>query len=137
PGPRRRALVPLPHRGGSSAADLAARARSGEPRGSQRSRRADARGIQERRRASVGRHQGRDSRDFWMRPPSARSLAAAVLVRVERGRAFAAAALDVELDRAVQLDARERALATELAYGALRVLPWLVSNRAPHEARHR
>ncbi len=57
--------------------------------------------------------------------PSARTLAAQVLVRVQKDRAFAAAALEAELARAVQLDARDRALATELVYGTLRVLPWL------------
>lgn len=57
--------------------------------------------------------------------PTARSVAADVLVRVQRDRAFAAAALDVELDRNVQLDARDRALATELVYGTLRLHGWL------------
>ena len=56
---------------------------------------------------------------------SARSVAAEVLVRVERDKAFAAAALEAEIARAVQLDPRDRALATELVYGSLRVLPWL------------
>ena len=58
------------------------------------------------------------------RPPHgrrARDVAAHVLVRVEKDDAFAAAALDAELARAVQLDARDRALATELVYGTLRV----------------
>jgi len=56
---------------------------------------------------------------------SARDVAAVVLARVERDGAFASAALDAELSRTVQLDARDRAFATELVYGALRVLPWL------------
>jgi 16S rRNA (cytosine967-C5)-methyltransferase len=56
---------------------------------------------------------------------SARDVAAHVLARVEKDGAFAAAALEAELGRWVQLDARDRALATELVYGALRVLPWL------------
>ncbi|HLK36801.1 MAG TPA: transcription antitermination factor NusB [Polyangiaceae bacterium] len=55
----------------------------------------------------------------------ARSAAAHVLVRVAKDGAFAAAALEAELARAVQLDARDRALATELVYGTLRVAPWL------------
>jgi 16S rRNA (cytosine967-C5)-methyltransferase len=66
--------------------------------------------------------------------PSARSVAAAVLVRVMQDSAFAAAALDAEVSRSAQLDPRDRALATELVYGSLRVLPWLTSRlerRAP------
>jgi 16S rRNA (cytosine967-C5)-methyltransferase len=59
------------------------------------------------------------------RAPTARSIAAEVLVRVERDAAFAAAVLDAELSRAVQLEGRDRALATELVYGTLRVQPWL------------
>ena len=59
------------------------------------------------------------------KPPSAREIAARVILRVLREDAFAAAVLDAELTRAVQLDRAERALATELAYGALRVWPWL------------
>jgi 16S rRNA (cytosine967-C5)-methyltransferase len=57
--------------------------------------------------------------------PTARSVAAKVLVRIDQDGAFAAAALDAELARAVQLEPRDRALATELVYGALRVRPWL------------
>jgi 16S rRNA (cytosine967-C5)-methyltransferase len=56
----------------------------------------------------------------------ARDVAARVLVRVQKDRAFAAAALEAELGRAVQLDPRDRALATELVYGSLRVEPWLL-----------
>src|SRR5215470_13876980 len=67
--------------------------------------------------------------------PSARAVAAAVLVRVEQDGAFAAAVLDAELDRAVQLDARDRALATELVYGALRVAPWLKGRVERHATR--
>jgi 16S rRNA (cytosine967-C5)-methyltransferase len=59
------------------------------------------------------------------RKPGARYLAAFVLARVAKDGAFAAAALDAELGRAVQLDARNRAFATELVYGTLRSLPWL------------
>ena len=54
-------------------------------------------------------------------PPSARTVAARVLERVDRDGAFASAALDAELSRHPQLDARERALATELVYGCLRM----------------
>lgn len=53
-------------------------------------------------------------------PPTARSVAARVLSRVLVDGAYAAAALDAELSRNVQLDARERGLATELSYGVLR-----------------
>lgn len=55
----------------------------------------------------------------------ARDVAARVLVRVEKESAFAAAALESELARAAGIDARDRALATELVYGTLRVMPWL------------
>jgi 16S rRNA (cytosine967-C5)-methyltransferase len=51
---------------------------------------------------------------------SARTLAAAVLVRVLKDRAYASAALDAELARVPQIDPRDRSLATELTYGALR-----------------
>jgi 16S rRNA (cytosine967-C5)-methyltransferase len=56
----------------------------------------------------------------------ARDVAARVLVRVAKDRAFAAAALEAELSQAVELDPRDRALATELVYGSLRVEPWLL-----------
>lgn len=58
-------------------------------------------------------------------PPTARNIAAEVLARVERDNAFAAAVLDHELKRAVQLSPRDRALATELLYGTLRLKPLL------------
>jgi 16S rRNA (cytosine967-C5)-methyltransferase len=58
-------------------------------------------------------------------PTGARTIAASVLTRVAKDGAFAAAVLDAELARSVQLDARERAFATELVYGTLRLLPWL------------
>lgn len=51
---------------------------------------------------------------------TARGVAATVVERVLRDEAFAAAALDAELDRAAQLDDRDRRLATELTYGTLR-----------------
>ncbi|MFZ5891585.1 MAG: RsmB/NOP family class I SAM-dependent RNA methyltransferase [Myxococcota bacterium] len=64
--------------------------------------------------------------------PSARSVAARVLGRVFVDEAFAAAALDAELSRAAQLDARERGLATELVYGVLRTQPALEARLARH-----
>lgn len=59
------------------------------------------------------------------RIPGARGVAAFVLSRVAKDGAFASAVLDAELARSVQLDARDRAFATELVYGTLRALPWL------------
>lgn len=58
-------------------------------------------------------------------PVTARNIAAEVIGRVERDNAFAAAVLDHELKRSVQLSPRDRALATELLYGTLRVKPLL------------
>jgi 16S rRNA (cytosine967-C5)-methyltransferase len=63
-------------------------------------------------------------------PPSqvgrgARDVAARVLARVTRDGAFAAAALDAEIQRA-SLDPRDARLATELTYGVLRTEGWLV-----------
>ena len=69
------------------------------------------------------------------RAPTARSVAAEVVVRVLRDKAFAAAALDADLERNVQLDARDRGLATELAYGTLRLLGWLEKRVTRHAAR--
>ena len=60
------------------------------------------------------------------RPASGRDVAARVLARVAKDGAFAAAALDAELAKTVQLEPRDRALATELVYGSLRVQPWLL-----------
>jgi 16S rRNA (cytosine967-C5)-methyltransferase len=57
----------------------------------------------------------------------ARSVAARVLERVERDGAYAAAALDAEIERNPQLDVRDRALATEIAYGVLRTRGTLTS----------
>ncbi|MGC4091010.1 MAG: transcription antitermination factor NusB [Polyangiaceae bacterium] len=59
-------------------------------------------------------------------------MAAKVLARVADDKAFAAAALDAELSRSVQLDARERGLATELVYGVLRSEPALSARLAKH-----
>lgn len=69
------------------------------------------------------------------RAPTARSVAADVVVRVLRDKAYAAAALDAELERNVQLDVRDRALATELAYGTLRLLGWLEKRVARHATK--
>ena len=66
---------------------------------------------------------------------SARSIAAHVIERVEREGAFAAAVLDAAVERFPELDPRERALATELAYGALRTAPYLEQRLAEHAAR--
>ena len=65
----------------------------------------------------------------------ARGVAAAVVARVVGDGAFAAAALDAELDRAVQLDGRDRALATELVYGTLRLFGWLEERVGRHAKR--
>ncbi|MDB4934185.1 MAG: Ribosomal small subunit methyltransferase [Labilithrix sp.] len=70
-----------------------------------------------------------------LRVPTARSVAAEVVVRVLRDKAFAAAALDADLERNVQLDVRDRALATELAYGTLRLLGWLEKRLNRHASR--
>jgi 16S rRNA (cytosine967-C5)-methyltransferase len=67
--------------------------------------------------------------------PTARSVASSVLVRVTRDGAFAAAALDTELDRNVQLEPRDRALTTELVYGTLRLHGWLEQRLAKHAPR--
>jgi 16S rRNA (cytosine967-C5)-methyltransferase len=67
--------------------------------------------------------------------PNARSIAAHVVERVYREGAFAAAVLDAAMDRFPELDPRERALATELAYGALRTGPYLERRIARHAAR--
>jgi 16S rRNA (cytosine967-C5)-methyltransferase len=64
--------------------------------------------------------------------PSARSIAAHVVERVEREGAFAAAVLDAAVERFSELDPRDRALATELAYGALRTAPYLTERLARH-----
>lgn len=69
------------------------------------------------------------------RAPTARSVAAEVVVRVLRDKAYAAAALDADLERNVQLDVRDRALATELAYGTLRLMGWLEKRVGRHASR--
>jgi len=66
---------------------------------------------------------------------SARSVAALAVVRVLRDGAFAAAALSAELDRASNLQERDRALATELLYGTLRMRGALEARLAPFAPR--
>lgn len=66
---------------------------------------------------------------------SARALAVRVLERVERDGAYAAAALDAELDRHPQLDPRDRALLSELVYGVLRTQTALERRLGEHAPR--
>lgn len=68
-------------------------------------------------------------------PPNARTIAARVLERVERDGAYAAAALDTEIERHPQLDLRDRALATEIVYGVQRTRRALVSRLEQHAPR--
>ena len=68
-------------------------------------------------------------------PPSARQLAARVLVRVDQDGAYAAAALDAEFGRYPQLQSRDRALATELVYGCLRSRGALLSRLRRYASR--
>ncbi|HKQ68421.1 MAG TPA: transcription antitermination factor NusB [Polyangiaceae bacterium] len=67
--------------------------------------------------------------------PNARSIAAHVIERVLREKAFAAAVLDAALERYPELDPREKGLATELAYGALRTAPYLETRLSNHATR--
>lgn len=62
---------------------------------------------------------------------SARGVAVQALIRVLRDGAFGAAALSAELERAPALAERDRALATELFYGALRGKTALEARLAP------
>jgi 16S rRNA (cytosine967-C5)-methyltransferase len=64
--------------------------------------------------------------------PSARSIAAHVVERALAEGAFAAAVLDAAVERFPELDPRERALATELAYGALRTAPYVTERLTRH-----
>ncbi|HWP08933.1 MAG TPA: transcription antitermination factor NusB, partial [Polyangiaceae bacterium] len=66
---------------------------------------------------------------------SARVVAVRVLERVERDGAFAAAALDAELDRHPQLDVRDRGLSSELVYGVLRTRRALGERLLAHAPR--
>ncbi len=68
------------------------------------------------------------------RVESARSVAAHAVLRVLKDGAFGAAALSAELDRS-QLDERDRALATELLYGTLRLRAALEARLAEHAPR--
>ncbi|HEX4474845.1 MAG TPA: transcription antitermination factor NusB [Polyangiaceae bacterium] len=68
-------------------------------------------------------------------PMSARSLAARVLERVNRDAAYAAAALDAEIERHPSLDTRDVALATELVYGVLRTRSVLVRELTRYASR--
>lgn len=56
---------------------------------------------------------------------TARSVASTAIARVFGDRAFAAAALDAEIERHPQLDRRDAGLATELVYGVLRTYGFL------------
>ncbi len=58
-------------------------------------------------------------------------MAALAVVRVLRDGAYAAAALSAELERATALSERDRALATELCYGTLRLRTALEARLAP------
>jgi 16S rRNA (cytosine967-C5)-methyltransferase len=75
----------------------------------------------------MGKGAGPEGRERLRRPHGPRAIAAAVLLRVERDKAFASAALESELARSPQVAPRDRALATELVYGSLRVMPWLIA----------
>jgi len=66
---------------------------------------------------------------------SARSVAVQALIRVLRDGAFGAAALSTELERAPGLAERDRALATELLYGTLRLKSALEARLAPFAPR--
>ncbi len=68
------------------------------------------------------------------RAPDARELATFVLFRVAEDGAYASRVLDAELGRA-RLDPRDAALATEIVYGALRVLPTLDAAYGVHLRR--
>jgi 16S rRNA (cytosine967-C5)-methyltransferase len=68
-------------------------------------------------------------------PPTARDLASRVLLRVEGDGAFAAPALDAELDRHPALDPRERRLTTELVYGVIRTRGALMRRLLAHAPR--
>ena len=75
------------------------------------------------------------AKDAPARAVTARSLAARVIERVEEDSAYAAAALDAELDRHPALDPRERALAAELSYGVLRTRRALEARITAHAPR--
>ncbi len=64
--------------------------------------------------------------------PTARSIAALVVERVLKDAAYLSRALDAELQRHPQLEARERALAAELSYGSIRCHGMLVAELSRH-----
>ena len=66
---------------------------------------------------------------------SARTVAVQAVIRVLRDDAFAAAALSTALERSRGLQDRDRALATELLYGTLRVRTALEARLAPFAPR--
>jgi len=68
-------------------------------------------------------------------PAGARSVAVQALIRVLRDSAFGAAALSAELERAHGLEERDRALATELFYGTLRLQNALEARLTAHAPR--
>lgn len=87
------------------------------------------------KRAGGARSRGGPTREGRADVPSARAVAVTVVARVLSDAAWTAAVLDAELDKHVQLDARERALATELSYGTLRHHGVLVAALARHAPR--
>lgn len=72
----------------------------------------------------MAHHSGSDHGAVSRPSRSSRELAARVVFRVAEKGAFASRALDAELSRS-QLSERDGALATEIVYGTLRVLPAL------------
>lgn len=70
----------------------------------------------------MAKHRERDRGRLSDERLNAREVAAVVLERVATEDAFASLTLDAEISRA-QLDRRDAGLATEIVYGALRVLP--------------
>jgi len=74
------------------------------------------------------------SKALESRAETARSVAARAVLRVLRDGAFGAAALSAELERS-RLEERDRALATELLYGTLRLRPVLEARVAEHAPR--
>ena len=68
-------------------------------------------------------------------PPSARVVAARVVARVLKDGAYLSRALDAELLRHPQMDARERGLASELSYGCIRTHRFLCDALQRHITR--
>ncbi len=66
-----------------------------------------------------------------------RDVAAVVLERVWQGDAYASRALDAELSRGAQLDARDRGLVTQLVYGVLRCEGALLKKLRSHTTNGR